>query len=177
MVIPNGTVRRDFSLQSGNLSASPSPLNSRVNPGGTEDQTLTIKNTGGAAAGFELVEINAPVLTSVTHGFASDALRQQALARFSKDSSGRPDLARSAKGLAPLPGIRPAGKPMAAGDVVASYPTGITFGWGVATSGANFWLSNIGVGGGDDKDYQYDASTGAQTGSVMDDSGIGQWAG
>ena len=124
-----------------------------------------------------MVEINAPLLTSVTHGFASEALRKQALARFSKDSSNRADLARSAKGLAPLPGQRPVGKPMAVGDVVASYPTGITFGWGVASSGSNFWLSNIGVGGGDDMDYQYDSATGAQTGSVMDDSGIGEWAG
>jgi hypothetical protein len=176
VVIPNSTVRQNFSLLSGSLSASPTPLNSKVNPGGTDQKTLNLTNTGGAAAGFEIIEINAPVLTNRTSGFASEALRQQALARFSKDASGRPDLARSAKGLAPLPGAPPAGKPMAAGDVVASYPTGITFGWGVATSGANFWLSNIGIAGGDDKDYQYDSSTGAQTGNVMDDAGIGEWA-
>ena len=53
---------------------------------------------------------------------------------------------------------------MADGDVVASYPTGITFGWGVATSGANIWLSNLGVAGGDDKDYQYDSSDGRPDG-------------
>ena len=177
LVIPNSTIRRDFTLQSGNVSATPSPLNSRLNPGTTEDKTLTIKNTGGAPAAFEVIEINAPVLNSATHGFAPEALRRQALARFSKDLVGRPDLAKNAKGLAPLPGLRPVGKPMAVGDVVASYPTGITFGWGVATSGSNFWLSNIGAGGGDDKDYQYSSADGSQSGNVMDDSGIGQWAG
>ena len=176
LVIPNSTVRRDFTLQSGNVSASPSPLNSRVNPGGTDEKTLTITNSGGASANFEIIEINAPAAVSQTSGFASDALRQQALARFSRDSSGRPDLARSAQGLAPLPKAPAPGRALAAGDVVASYPTGITFGWGVASSGANFWLSNLGVAGGDDNDYQYDSGTGAQTGNVMSDSGIGQWA-
>jgi len=176
-VIPNSVIRRDFTLQSGNVSVTPSRLDARVDPAGTDEQDLTVKNTGGASASFEMVEINAPLLTSKTHGFASDALRKQALARFSKDSSSRADLARSTKGLAPLPNPRPAGRPMANGDVVAFYPTGITFGWGVASSGSNFWLSNIGVGGGDDKDYQYDSASGAQTGNVMSDSGIGQWAG
>ena len=157
--------------------STPRALNARVDPAGTDEQDLTLKNTGGAAASFEIVEINAPLLTTVTHGFASEALRRQALARFSKDSTDRADLARNAKGLAPLPGQRPAGKPMAVGDVVASYPTGITFGWGVASSGPNFWLSNLGVAGGDDKDYQYDSATGAQTGNVIDDTGaIGDWA-
>ena len=175
VVVPNSATRRDFTLQSGNLSASPLRLDSRVNPGGTEDKTLTITNTGGATASFEIIEINAPALATLTSGFASDALRQQALARFSKNSAADPK-ARSAQGLAPLPKAPAPSRTLAAGDVIASYPTGITFGWGVASSGPNFWLSNIGVGGGDDNDYQYDSATGAQTGNVMSDSGIGQWA-
>ena len=32
LVIPNSTVRRDFSLQSGSVTATPSPLNARVDP-------------------------------------------------------------------------------------------------------------------------------------------------
>ena len=178
LVIPNSTVRRDFTLQSGNVSATPSPLNARVDPGTTTDQTLTIKNTGGAPANFEVIEINAPAHTSMTSGFASEALRKQALARFSKGDKGLMS-ARNAKGLAPLPGQRPAGKKMAVGDVVASYPTGITFGWGVATSGASFWLSNIGVGGGDDLDYEYSSTDGTLTGNTIDDStwiAAGGWA-
>ena len=132
LVIPNSTVRRDFSLQSGSVTATPSPLNARVNPFTTTTQMLTLKNTGGAAANFEIVEINAPALASKTHGFAPESVRRQALARFDKDSSNRADLARDTRGLAPLPGQHLVASPMADGDVVASYPTGITFGWGVA---------------------------------------------
>ena len=45
------------------------------------------------------------------------------------------------------------------------------------SSGANFWLSNIGVGGGDDKDYQYDSPRALRRAASWSDSGIGQWAG
>ena len=52
LVIPGGATRLDFSLLSGNLTASPTPLSARLDPGETEDQTLDIENTGGAAADF-----------------------------------------------------------------------------------------------------------------------------
>jgi hypothetical protein len=46
VVVPGSTQRVDFSLQSGHLTAGPSPLNARVDPGGTDQQTLTLTNTG-----------------------------------------------------------------------------------------------------------------------------------
>lgn len=178
-VIPNSTVRQDFVLQSGNVTAAPSPVNARVNPGGSQNLTLTLSNSGGASANFEIIEINAPAKTSRTSGFASNALRQQALARFSKDhNSTRMDLNRSTKGLAPLPNLPGPHRKLATGDVLASYPTGIAYGWGVLSSGSSFWLSNLGVAGGDDHDYQYDSATGAQTGATIDTSAMGgDWAG
>jgi hypothetical protein len=178
-VIPNSTVRQNFILQSGNVTATPSPVNARVNPGGTDNKVLTLANTGGAPATFSILEINAPAHMNHTSGFASDKLRQQALARVSKEhNSGRVDLNRSAQGLGPLPNIPAPGRILAAGDVIASYPTGITLGWGVLSSGANFWLSSLGVGGGDNLDHQYDSATGAQTGATIDTSTwIGSWPG
>jgi hypothetical protein len=174
LVIPNAAVRQNFVLQSGSVSATPSPLNGRVDPAGTDNQVLTLSNTGGAAAAFEIVELNAPALTNKTSGFVSSIVRQQALARLGKSSSGRPDLAHSAKGLAPLPTVPHPGRPMAAGDVIASYPTGLAGGWGVLSSGAAFWLSNIAGLGGDEFDYEYDSTTGAQTGNKIDNTG---WVG
>lgn len=177
LVIPNSTVRQNFTLQSGNVTAAPSPINGRVNPGGTDSKVMTLTNTGGAAAAFEILEINAPAQTSQTSGFASQALRQQALARLQKGSGGRPDLARTAQGLGPLPNAPQPGRPLAGGDVIASYPTGITFGWGVLSSGPNFWLSNLGVAGGDNLDYEYRSADGSQTGNTIDTSSwIGAWA-
>jgi hypothetical protein len=46
----------------------------------------------------------------------------------------------------------------------------------VATVGTNIWLSNLGVAGGDNLDYEY-AADGTKTGDTVDDSGaIEAWA-
>ena len=174
IVIPNSTVRQDFVLASGNVTAAPSAVNSMVNPGGTDNQTLTLTNSGGAAANFQIIEINAPLITNNTAGFASQSLRSQALARLKKGSGGRPDLARNAKGLGPLPNVPRNARPMAAGDVVASYPTGLAGGWGVLSSGSSFWLSNIAGLGGDEHDWEYSSSDGTQTGKNIDNT---SWVG
>ena len=121
---------------------------------------------------------DAPALATHTTGFASEKLRKEALARLNGKAAA---LATTSKALAPLPSARRNARPLDVGDVLASYPSGITYGWGVAASGADFWLSNLGVAGGDDKDYEYDSTTGAQTGNVLPDSfasaGSGTWAG
>ncbi len=175
IVVPGGATRLDFSLLSGRLSAAPSPLSSRLDPGDTEDQTLTVTNTGGASANFSILEINAPAPSSNTHGFASQTLRQAALNRLPKDSKGSPDsLATSTKGFPLIAPTQPH-RVLAAGDVIASYPTGLTLGWGVATAGIDVWLSNLAAGGGDDKDHQY-LNDGTKTGKTIDDTFVGVFA-
>ena len=176
LVVPGGTTRLDFSLLSGNLTAAPSPLSARLNPGETEDQTLDINNTGGGAANFEIIEINAPPPSSNTAGFAPENLRQQALSRLPRDAKGAPDSrAASTRGFPPIAPTAPH-RVLAAGDVIASYPSGLTLGWGVATVGTDVWLSNLGVAGGDDLDHQY-TNDGTKTGETIDDSTwIGDWA-
>jgi hypothetical protein len=177
VVIPNSTQRLDFSLSSGHLTASPTPLAGRVDPNGTTTQILNITNTGTVAATFTILEMNAPASSSLTHGFVSQQLRQEALDRLPKDGKGTPVAsARSTRGIPALQHPRPS-RPLAAGDVSASYPSGITYGWGVATSGITFWLSNLGVAGGDNLDYAY-GEDGALTGATIDDApAIDAWAG
>jgi len=177
VVVPNSAQRQDFVLQSGHLAVAPAALNARVNPGGTDDQTLTLTNSGGGSADFQIIEINAPLLQTTTHGFANKSVHDQALARLPQGPKGPLGAdARSTKGLAPLPRPARPHKILAAGDVIASYPSGIAYGWGVASDGANTWYSNLGVAGGDDKDYQYDAD-GNLTGNAIDESGaISAWA-
>jgi len=178
LVVPNSAVRLDFQLLSGNLAVTPTALNGRVNPGGTDQQEITITNTGAAAASFELLEINAPLLNTLTRGFAPESLRREALARLPQGGKGPEHTARSTQGLPALPHRAPQAPRVAAavGDVISSFPSDITFGWGVATDlSSHIWLTNLGVAGGDDHDYQYNPD-GSQTGNTIDLSGIGEWA-
>jgi hypothetical protein len=179
LVVPNSAQRLDFSLGAGELTASPSPLNARLDPGTSTNQTLTLTNNGSASANFTILEINAPLATSVTHGFAPQALRQQAIDRLPKASNGKPiEGAPSTKDIADVPNPPGPGRPLTAGNVLASYPSGITLGWGIATSGVDFWLSSLGIGGGDNKDHEYDSTNGTSTGATIDDTpGIQAWAG
>jgi len=172
-VFNNDAVRSDFTLEAGMVSAAPSPVTAVIPTNGLSIQTLTLTNTGEPTANFELIEINAPLLTNNTKGFASPQARHQALSRLQK-GPGRPDLARSAANLRPLTGALAGRRLNATGDVIASYPTNIPGGWGVLASGASFWLSNIQGLGGDEHDWQYSSSDGTQTGANIDNSG---WVG
>ena len=178
LVVPNSTQRLDFSLGSGQLTAAPSPLNGRVDPNGTDNQTLNFTNSGNNAATFNILEINAPLLNTVTRGFASNTVIQKALDRLPKEGGKAILNLHNTKGVPAVPNPTAGHRPMTAGNVIASYPSGITYGWGVATSGADFWLTNLGVAGGDNKEYEYDSSSGAATGATVDDSSaIQAWAG
>ena len=58
-VAPGTTTAHDFSLGAGQLSATPNPLEVTLPMGGTTDEELTLTNTGGAAAAFEVRERDA----------------------------------------------------------------------------------------------------------------------
>jgi S-layer homology domain len=178
LVVPNSAQRLDFSLGAGDLTAAPSPINGRVDPGGTDNQTLTLTNSGTNSATFNILEIDAPLLTTVTHGFASRALSQKALDRLPQAGGKAIQNLHSTRGVPGVPNPTAGHRPLTAGNVIASYPSGISGGWGVATSGADFWLTNIPPLGGDNKAYEYASTTGASTGSTIDESSaIQAWGG
>ncbi|HEY3204476.1 MAG TPA: carboxypeptidase regulatory-like domain-containing protein [Thermoanaerobaculia bacterium] len=167
-VIPGGTIRLDFSLGAGRLDASPRPLTSIVDPGDTDEQTLNITNTGAATASFTIHELNAPPPGGLARpqGFFVDPdVKARALARIPKGQA----FAKDANHL-PAFAARPV-QPLAAGEVSASYPTNITYGWGIAynTDVPDFWVSNLAIVGGDDKDYRY-LVDGTLTGDTIDDT-------
>ena len=66
-VVLGGTVRQDFSLAAGRLTATPPTIEVTVPMGGTGDSTLTVGNDGTAPATFELGERDAgrDILTPV----------------------------------------------------------------------------------------------------------------
>ncbi len=180
LVVPGSTQRLDFVLNSGKVDASPRPLSARVDPGNDTNQTLTLTNSGTASADFEIVEINSPLIASHTHGQASQAAIQQALSRLPKDAKGQPVFSGlSGKDLPHPNASTTPNRTLAAGDVLGTFPTGLGYPWGVGYSGNSnsTWLSNLGVAGGDDHAWEFDAS-GAQTGNNIDLApAIDAWAG
>ena len=89
-----------------------------------------------------------------------------------RDAKGAPDTrATTTRGFPVIAPTAPH-RVLAAGDVIASYPSGLTLGWGVATVGTDVWISNLAAGGGDDKDHQY-LNDGTKTGETIDDTFVG----
>ncbi len=145
-----GVVRQDFVLPAGQLNASPQPLSSFIKTNSIQDLTLDLTDTGAQDVAFHLFEVNIPPKPSLTQGFASPALRNQALARLPKDSKQRRTLsgAADAKGLAPVPRFSGPVKPkfpFAAGNILASGSTDLDQGWGVGfdKSADATWLTDI----------------------------------
>ena len=181
-VIPNSVVRIDFSLGSGLLDASPRPMNSKINPGETDEQTLTISNTGGADGTFHLRELNVPAPPIVHHGPYADKKKiQEALARIPPDFA-KQAFASGKLSAAGLPGSPDAPKhtrPLTAGDVLATYPAsfsspnGLPYGVMYNKAANDFYVSNLDSGfPGDNMDHQFLAD-GTETGVTIDVSSLG----
>ena len=172
-VIPNSAVRVDFSLTAGLLDASPSPLSLVVAPGGAQDLTLTMRNTGTGDGSFVLRELDVPPPPQAPNRPAvrfDAAARRAALKRipFNRMNDA------STRGLPP-PAGGPVNVPVAAGagNVVASFPTGLAAGWGLTydTGADRLWISNPDAAffghPGDGFEYQY-LPDGTQTGDTID---------
>ena len=113
-VVAHGAVRLDFHLAAGRLDASPRPLSARVDPGQTADHVLDMINSGGANAGFALVELDVPPpfpQAEAAGRFADPAAVRAALRRI---PNGRLH-GRSTAGLPSLPGMPAGGAPLAGG--------------------------------------------------------------
>ena len=172
-VIPNSTVRLDFALAAGLLSAGPRPLSMSMTPGGVQSLTLNLTNSGTASAGFVIQELDVPPQAPAPGRpavFASAASRKAALKRipFIRMNDA------STKGLPPPPGA-PADAPLLAqaGNVVGSFPSGLAAGWGLVydSSARRLWIANPDAEfyghPGDGFEYQY-LPDGTQTGDTID---------
>ena len=177
-IIPNSTVRLDFKLKAGVLEASPRPLSLFMSPGGAQDLTLNLTNTGTAPGSFVIQEIDVtpsspPPGTHPT--FANEADRRAALKRvpFGRmNESGARDLPAPAKAPTHVPAIA------GAGNVLSSFSSGLAAGWGLVydTSVDRLWISNpddpFDGYAGDGLEHQY-LPDGTQTGDTIDIHGSG----
>jgi hypothetical protein len=180
VVIPNSTVRLDFSLPAGLLAASPRPLQAKVNPGDTTQQILSISNTGTGAGHFDILEINAPLSTAPAHNgpFASAEKRKEALARIASSKSDVKNFfATSTKGLPAFPNAPTDVPTLAAGEVINTYPSGLIGPWGVSynTDANDFWVGSLAALGGDNKDHRF-LTDGTNTGDTIDQPWVAVFA-
>ena len=181
-VVSNGVVRLDIALPAALLDASPRPVSSTVAQGGSDDQVISIGNAGAVAGTFKLLELNAPAQAPVTLRPAPINVRDVAAAvhRIPRGLAN----ARDTKGL-PLPAgaaqLREVPRLASAGNVIGSFPTNLTAGWGLAydTVANRLWISNPddpfdGLPG-DGLDYVF-LPDGTNTGDTLDlHSSGGAW--
>ena len=123
-------------------------------------------NTGSAPASFVIGELDQPPAPAPLRPQPDKAKVAAATARIPKGQ----DKARSTQSLPQT--TLPSAPEAAGGTVLASYPTDITYGWGVATDtdASTLWISNLAAAGGDDLDYEYSAVDGSLTGNTIDDT-------
>jgi hypothetical protein len=165
-VVADNVVLENFNLAAGLLSLAPGSLafeTDAVAP--TSTQTANINNSGGAGAGFEIYAVaGAAPVTAPTGPFA-DNTRHLGPKNLN-------DVDTTALRIHP---DHPGAAPLAAGDLLDSFATGLTYPWGIGfnTDANDMWVGDIAAGGGTDIDYRF-LPDGTYTGDSIDTS---SWVG
>ncbi|MCP4655081.1 MAG: hypothetical protein GY856_06635 [bacterium] len=172
----------DFNLCAGLVAATPSSLYLRPNvvpPGGSatvDTVPLTLDNTGCADADFAIVEFDVAAVAAVGPAQSGQPVDNSwRMLRETDRAAWRKSTARSAEGV-DMPAMPHLPVSLGAGDLVASYPTGLTFPWGLGyNKGTNdlLWVSDLAAAGGTDFNYEYLTDPFGVTGNTIDFSGLG----
>ena len=158
-VVAGDVIRQDFGLDAGMLSIAPTSMT--FNASGT--QTATLTNDGGLGADYEIFAIRGTFAGYVPTGPFAPNTRH----------IGPKNLNDHNASALREPPIRPYITPLAAGDVSASWDTGLIGPWGVGfnTDANDLWLGND-----DNLDYRF-TTAGVNTGDTIDvTSWMGSWA-
>ncbi len=164
-----GSVRQDFFLDAGLLSANPASLAFYAGiPQPVVSQALTLANQGGADAAYEVF-----ALPGEWAGYASSGLLAPNTRHIGPKNLNDPDASKLRVDTTPLEVAA-----LDAGEVIASWETGLDASWGI---GFNHDLTDLWIGspfsfGGDDLNYQFNLD-GEATGNLIDTSAwISLWA-
>ncbi|MBM7790921.1 S8 family serine peptidase [Tenggerimyces flavus] len=129
VVTSNKWIAKNFVLKTGRGEIDTEGLRWVLPQGNKQQTTFTLSNTGSAAMNWSTVELGGSKVTAVA------AKQSKALAAKENPA------ARSAAGSVPS-AEKSKAVPFAAGDVLDSWPTGLSVAWGVGKSTSNVWVSN-----------------------------------
>jgi hypothetical protein len=126
----DNAVRQDFALQTGHLTYTPTNIDVTILAGGSTTVQVTVNNIGGGVATFQLLELDKG---SVVFGPIEDS--EVLVAPGQQDTSDALSL-----GLPPGPVM----EPLAAGDIIQSWTTGMATPWGIAFDGLDgtVWIGD-----------------------------------
>jgi len=170
-LVPDSVNRIDFALPAANLELADFPfvIDGRLTPNGVpawdKTDSWDVLNSGGLAAYVK---------------FAASVRASSYVPPMPREVLGPPSMAPEviARQLPSLKGVtinRPPHTPkqvLAVGDVLASWPTGLSVAWGAGASGDTVWVGDPDV----NRDYEFTA-TGTPTGREWPASFGGSWAG
>ena len=164
LTVPDGgTVGGDILLPAGQLAATPGNLIFYLTVDDISSLSLSLENTGGAAAAFNIFAVPGTSAGYTPTGPFAAATRHTSPKNLN-------DLDSSSIRIDPTPAVL---TPLAAGDVSASWITGLAYPWGIGynTDAGDLWLGNISTGtpSGDDLDYRF-TTAGVKTGDTIDTS-------
>jgi hypothetical protein len=148
----SSTVRRDFALGAGHLTVTPPAITRIVASRHAVTVPMTLANDGAAPVNFSLVELTRTV--TATGPFQKSVI---AMESFEQDLPDTEDLEL------PEP---PVLSPLAGGDVLRSWPTGMKSPWGIAfdIQAHSVWVSD---GWGDANNMLEFSTSGIPTGRVQ----------
>jgi hypothetical protein len=160
-VVAGSTIRQDFALGSGFLTADPASLTFDVTVSyPTADLPLDLDNTGSADAGYRIFAIPGTFNGYTPTGpFAANTRHV--------GPKNLQDMIAEMR----IPYEIPTVPTLNAGTVLDSWDTGLAYPWGIAydTDADEVWVGNIGAGGGDDLNYGF-LPDGTPTGDTIDTS-------
>jgi hypothetical protein len=159
-VVDGGTVGQDFNLPAGHLTVAPTSLTFYVPTSSpTATQPLTLTNSGGTSVNYEVFAIPGTFAGYTPTGPFAPNTRH----------AGPKNLNDLDASHLRLPSIPPTVPALNGGAVSASWPTGLTYAWGIGfnTDADDLWLGNIAAAGGDDLNYRF-TTAGVNTGDTID---------
>jgi hypothetical protein len=158
-VVAGDVVRQDFGLDAGMLSVAPTSMT--FNASGT--QTATLTNDGGLGADYEIFAIPGTFAGYVPTGPFAPNTRHFGPKNLNDMDASQVRVDTFTTRNVPIIA--------AAGDVITSWNTGLTYGWGLGynTDLDDLWISNILSGGGDNLDHNF-TTAGVATGDTIDTS-------
>lgn len=151
-------VSRDFRMPAGQLSVFPDSFTITLPTNQSTSSILTLNNRGNLRAGFNLIEINAPPPASQPTGpFATSTRNIPSKHLYDREASALSDF------------NPPQAAILAGGEIITTWPTGLTYAWGIGfnTEANDLWLGNIAAAGGNDLNYRF-LTDGQNTGDTID---------